>query len=101
MLQLLRLEHYPTEVLLYALLALLIVGFIVGYITDSVMGDSGFGPFGNGTLAIFGAFVGIYIRNNFFGRMDPGDIFVTGFFAAVAATLMLLLLGVAKHWVQD
>ncbi len=101
MLEALRLDHYPRDILLYVLLAVIICGFIVGYVTDIVMGDRGFGPFGNGTLAVFGAAVGIYIRNNFFGRMDPGDILITGVFASSSATLLLLLLGLAKHWVQD
>jgi uncharacterized membrane protein YeaQ/YmgE (transglycosylase-associated protein family) len=101
MLQLLRLDHYSSEILLFLLLAVLIGGFVVGFVTDSVMGDRGFGPFGNGTLAVLGAVVGIYIRNTFFGRMDPGDLLVTGIFASATATLLLLLLGVAKHWVQD
>ncbi len=101
MLQVLRLEQYSSEVLLFILLAVLIGGFVIGFVTDTVMGDRGFGPVGNGMLAMLGAVVGIYIRNTFFGRMDPGDLLVTGIFAAATATLLLLLLGVAKHWVQD
>jgi len=101
MLQLLRLEHYTSELLLIILFAVLIGGFVIGFVTDAVMGDRGFGPWGNGMLAMLGAIVGIYIRNTFFGRMDPGDLIVTGVFAAATATLLLLLLGVAKHWVQD
>ncbi len=101
MFEALRLDHYSTDILAYVFISVLIGGFVVGYITDAVMGDRGFGPFGNATLAVFGAAVGIYIRNNFFGRMDPGDILVTGVFAASSATLLLLLLGLAKHWVQD
>lgn len=101
MLQILRLDQYSSEMLLFIFLGILIGGFVVGFITDAVMGDRGFGPIGNGMLTMLGAIVGIYIRNTFFGRMDPGDLIVTGIFAAATATLLLLLLGVAKHWVQD
>lgn len=101
MLQYLHLSHYSTETLLLMALVIAGAGFVVGYITDVVMRDRGFGPVGNGLLAVLGAFTGIFIRNAYFGRMDPGDLFTTGFFAVVAATLLLLILGVAKHFVQD
>jgi Na+/melibiose symporter-like transporter len=101
MLQALNLSQYSSETLLFIFLAVGIGGFAVGYVTDVVMGDRGFGPFGNGFLAVFGAIIGIYIRNTFFGKMDPGDLFVTGIFAGAMATLMLLLVGVAKRFVQN
>lgn len=101
MFQILRIDQYSSETLIFIALAILIGGFVIGFITDAVMGERGFGPVGNGMLAMLGAVVGIYIRNTYFGRMDPGDIVVTGVFAAAAATLLLLIFGVAKHWVQD
>ena len=48
-----------------------------------------------------GAFIGVHVRNAYFGLTSPGDIAITAIFAAAAATLLLMLLGVAKHWVQD
>ncbi len=101
MLGLLQLDKYPSDVLMMIVFAVLIAGAVVGYVTDVVMGERGFGPFGNGLLVIFGAFVGIYLRNAYFGLMEPGDIAVTGIFAAASATLLLMLLGLAKHWVQE
>ena len=100
MIRTLGLQDYPSDALLFLLGCACLLGFVVGYITDSVMGDRGFGAFGNGMLAVFGAFVGVYIRNTFFVRMHPGDIVWTGLFAAAAATLLLLMLGVVKSWVQ-
>ena len=101
MLQLFAFGQYSSEMLLFMFLGVLIGGFVIGFVTDAVMGERGFGPIGNGMLAVMGAIVGIHIRNTFFGRMDPGDVLITGVFAAATATLLLLLLGVAKHWVQD
>lgn len=101
MLALLQLDKYPSDALMMIVFAILIAGAIVGYVTDTVMGNRGFGPFGNGMLVIFGAFIGIYLRNAYFGLMEPGDIAVTGIFAAASATLLLMLLGLAKHWIQE
>lgn len=101
MLQFLRLDHYSNETLLFLLFAVSIGGVVIGLVTDFVMRDRGFGPIGNGALAVLGIGVGIHIRNSFFGSMSPGDLALTGVFAAAAATLLLLILGVAKHWVQD
>ena len=101
MLDLLQLNGYSNQTL--GLLLCLVVGggLVVGFITDSVMGPRGFGAGGNAMLVILGAFVGIYIRNAYFGYMEPGHMAMTGAFAAASATLLLMLLGLAKHWVQD
>ncbi len=101
MLQFLRLDYYSSEMLLLLLLSVSIGGFVVGYITDAVMGGLGFGPFGNGLLAVLGAMIGVYVRNHFFARMEVGDVFITALFAAMTATLLLLLLGFIKNKVQD
>lgn len=97
----LGLGEYSGSLLLLLALGVCIAGMVTGYITDAVMGDRGFGPFGNGMLTVLGAAVGLYVRHTFFGRMSPGDVATTAIFAAAAATLLLLVLGVAKHWVQD
>ena len=101
MLKLMQLDHYSSDVLIMLVTAIIIVGMVVGYVTDIVMGDRGFGPVGNGLLVVLGAFAGIYLRNAYFGLMEPGDMAVTGIFAAASATLLLMLLGIAKHWVQE
>lgn len=101
MLQALRLDHYPTDTLMLIIFGIAIAGIAVGFVTDFVMKDRGFGAIGNGALIILGIGTGVYIRNVFFGAMSPGDFTLTGIFAAATATLLLLLLGVAKHWVQD
>ena len=100
MLKSLSLDHYSGDTLFMILLLACIGGTVVGYITDSVMGDRGFGPIGNGLLTVLGVVAGIYVRNTFFGRMEPGDLALTGIFAAIAATLLLLCLGVAKSLFQ-
>lgn len=101
MLELLRIQYISSDTLMLLALCIIGIGAVIGYITDSVMGERGFGPIGNGMLVILGAFVGIYIRHAFFRDMDPGDVAITGIFAAASATLLLMLLGLVKHWVQD
>ena len=101
MLEILQLDTYSNDTLTLMMVFVLIGGLAIGFICDRVMGDRGFGPAGNALLVIFGAFVGIYIRNAYFGNMDPGDMAMTGIFAAASATLMLMLLGVAKHFVTE
>jgi len=101
MLQLFGLDEYSPDMLAVIALAVAIAGFVIGYITDSVMSDRGFGPYGNGFLAILGGFTGIYTRHAFFGWLRGQEVLIIGSFAVATATLMLLLLGVAKHWVQD
>ena len=101
MLQLLGLDQYSPDMLAWIALGVAIAGLIVGYITDTVMSDRGFGPFGNGFLVVLGGFTGIYTRYAFFGWLRGQEVVIIGSFAVATATLMLLLLGVAKHWVQD
>lgn len=101
MFELLGLQEYAGDSIILLLLGVVVIGAAIGYITDIVMGDRGFGPLGNGLLTILGAAVGLYVRHSFFGTMQPGDAALTAVFAAASATLLLLLLGVVKHWVQD
>lgn len=101
MLELLKLHQYDSDVLTLLMFFVIIGSAAVGYVTDSVMGDRGFGPLGNASLIILGVFVGVYIRNAFFGLMKPGDIVTTAMFAAATATLLLMLLGVAKFWTRE
>ena len=101
MAEFLKLDQYPADVLWILTFLIIGGGTVVGYITDAVMGNRGFGPIGNGVLVIMGTFFGVHVRNAYFGLTSPGDIAITAIFAAAAATLLLMLLGVAKHWVQD
>jgi hypothetical protein len=101
MAEFLKLDQYPADVLWILTFLIIGGGTVVGYITDAVMGNRGFGPISNGVLVIMGTFIGVHVRNAYFGLTSPGDIAITAIFAAAAATLLLMLLGVAKHWVQD
>lgn len=97
----LSVDYYDNTELLFMLLTFSICGIVFGTVTDLVMKDRGFGVVGNGLLAMFGAFIGVYTREHFFGRMLTGDLMVTIISAACAATAILLILGVVKHWAVD
>jgi uncharacterized membrane protein YeaQ/YmgE (transglycosylase-associated protein family) len=101
MLQFLDPDNYSPQLLYLVVLGVVSAGIFAGYITDLIMGDRGFGFFGNGFLAILGAATGIYTRYAFFGWLRGQDMLVTGIFALAATILLLLLLGFAKNWVQD
>lgn len=92
---------YPLYVIVLAAVAAVIGGGIAGQLTDAVMGDAGFGAFGNAVLTILGVFIGVYVRTALFGRLYSKDLIVTSVFAAAAATAILLILGVVKHFMQD
>ena len=51
-------------------LGLLIASAIVGFTLDMLMHRQGFGPLLNAVLALLGAFLGLYLRFNYFLR-DP------------------------------
>lgn len=101
MLNIIDFDLYSIDFLALIALGVIIPGLIVGYITDTLMHDLGFGPYGNGFLAILGAGTGIYTRYTFFGWLQGQEILIITIFTTATATFMLLLLGLAKHWVQD
>ena len=100
MLQTLRIEQLSTDALILLTLLAIVAGAVIGYLTDVVMKDRGFGPFGNGLLAILGAAVGLHVRLTIFGTLKPGDIALTCIFATATATLMLLIFGVIKSFAR-
>ena len=54
MLQLLGLDQYSPDILAMIVLGVAIAGLVIGYITDLVMSDRGFGPYGNRLPGDFG-----------------------------------------------
>ena len=49
-------------------LGLFIILMAVGFFLDMLMHKQGFGPFLNAILALLGAFIGVYLRYNYFMR---------------------------------
>lgn len=98
MLEILALEQYSDETLMLLLITVVVGGGFIGFITDIVMGRRGFGPVGNGLLAILGCFFGIYARNSYVGHVFGNELAVTGGMAAATATAFLLIFGRMKHW---
>jgi len=47
-------------------LGLFVFSLIAGFITDNIMGRTGFGPFWNAVLVLGGVFGGVYLRYNYF-----------------------------------
>lgn len=100
MLHILGLENFDSVFLMAICIAILVGGAVVGYLTDMIMGERGFGPVGNGSLAILGAFFGIYARNAYFYRLHGDEMLITAVAAEICATALLLSLGFAKRWAQ-
>jgi uncharacterized membrane protein YeaQ/YmgE (transglycosylase-associated protein family) len=98
MLHALGLENFDSVFLMAVCIAILVGGAVVGYLTDVIMGERGFGPFGNGALAIMGALLGVYARNAYFYRLQGDEMLITAIAAEICATGLLLSLGFAKRW---
>jgi uncharacterized membrane protein YeaQ/YmgE (transglycosylase-associated protein family) len=100
-LAILGLQNFDSVFLLIVAIAALIGGAVVGYMTDMIMGERGFGPFGNATLAIFGAILGVYFRHAYFYRLYGDEVVITAVMAEVFATALLLCLGLVKRLTQS
>ncbi len=96
MLQLLDPSNYSLSMLAVIGFGVICGGSIAGYVTDMVMGERGFGFFGNASLAMLGCGSGIYTRHVFFGWWQGEETLIVGIFAASMATLILLLFGLVK-----
>ena len=99
--QKLELFGLSSDMLIMLLGVVIILASITGFITDMVMGDKGFGVVGNGILAIFGAAIGVLVRNALLGQMEKSDLMVTAFIAASTGTLILLVSGLIKSWISN
>ena len=88
---------YSASELVALCMVLGIGGAVLGYITDAVMGDRGFGPTGNGCLAIVGGVVGIHYRNFILGPVASQEAILIAVTAGASATAALLILGLVKQ----
>ena len=98
--ELLNMEGYSSDYFLLFLFIIILCSVMIGYVTDIVMGDRGFGPLGNGLLITLALIVGSYVRNAFFGTMLPGDFAFTTLFTAATATIILMAFGIFKGFVR-
>lgn len=66
--------------------------FITGWISDKILGYSGFGPIGNWLLLLCGAYVGLYCLNVYGYRLhwDPYLTVGVAFSAGFAMLVMLM-----------
>ena len=98
---LLRMEEMSTSTMSLIIAGVALCGLLIGAITDSVMGDRGFGAIGNGLLTLMGCVLGLYAEQALLGPAYVRDALMTGLFAAAGATAILMTFGLIKHWVQD
>jgi len=76
-------------------LAVFVGFFLIGFLLDYLMGRQGFGPYVNSGLALAGAWVGLYLRYNYFLpylRYEPYLSFTLLFGAPVSLILILSFL---------
>ena len=96
-LELLKLDLYSSEELFGLAVMAGVFGYAIGVVVDSIMARHGFGPFGNGFLAVLGCYVGIFARNAYISHAYGNDLAITGAMSASCATLMLMLFCMAKR----
>lgn len=94
-------DNLSQDVLLFGLFFVIAGSYAVGYVTDVVMGDHGFGPFGNSFLIALGGLTGFYAERQLMRNSHGDELMWATAFAAAGATVMLLTLGVVKHRIAD
>ena len=82
--------------LLMLLFVVTISSVVLGYLSDAIMGASGFGPIGNGLLIGLGGVVGVHYRTLVFGPVHSQQHYIIAFSAVGAATVLLLAFGLLK-----
>lgn len=86
--------------LLILLLFVAIAGVVMGFLTDALMRQQGFGPLGNGLIVTLGGVIGVYYRGLVFGPAAAQHSYAIAFSAVGAATLILLTVGIAKRFLK-
>jgi len=83
-------------VALQALLILIVVGAIAGWLAGQIVRGVGFGLVGNIVVGIVGAFIGTWVLNNLGIIFLPGII---GFIinATIGAVILLVIIGLVKR----
>ncbi len=83
------------------IMIMMIVGAAaVGWISDAIMGSSGYGVIGNAVLTLVGAFTGLAGWRHFVGPMLPRDMPYIMSAAGGGALAILLLLALFKRAVR-
>ena len=75
--------------------------FVLGVITDLILGERGFGKGFNGFIAFIGAFFALMIYSTIFGQFHKEHISTLILVVTAASTGVLLLAAFLKHWVID
>ena len=86
--------------ILFLLLFVSIAGVVMGFLTDALMRQQGFGPIGNGLIVTMGGVIGVYYRGLVFGPAASQHSYAIAFSAVGAATLILISFGLAKRFLK-
>jgi hypothetical protein len=73
----------------FLVLVLILAFFIAGYVVDGLMERRGFGPYGDGAVALAGLFMGLLVRGTYFPGISPYDPVLT--YAVTFVTMLALL----------
>lgn len=82
-----------TDVLIFVLTIILIFGFFLGHAMDGVLGDEGFGSYGNMFIIIIGFTAGIYVMHYLGMSLRDMRFAVGGGLAGAFALLASMVLG--------
>ena len=96
----LKLDMFSDSDLFIMAMIALTVSMILGLLADLLMGDRGFGPVRNAGVIMAGGFAGMVLRSLYY-PVPNSQLLVASVLAAIgAATLALVVAGVAKTLVQ-
>jgi uncharacterized membrane protein YeaQ/YmgE (transglycosylase-associated protein family) len=79
-----------------SLIIFLVVGLLAGWIASAVMGEGGFGLFGDIIIGVIGAFIGGYVFK-LLGISLPGGFIGDVIVAAIGAIILLFLVGLIRR----
>lgn len=99
MLQSLGFGSVSTDVLWAALLCLMVLALVVGFVSDSILGAVGFGLFGNSLLAFAGSLAALVALVRYGWEWVRPDVVSTSVTSLVGAFACVLLAAVLRRLV--
>jgi len=89
-----------SNMMILAIVAL-IFGFVLGLLSDVVMGHNGFGPLRNTIIILAGGAAGMMLRAAYYPVPDPMLLVATLVAAIVAATVALAIASLFKKFMMS
>jgi len=94
------LDYLDTSTFTGIMIMMVVAGVVAGWISDAIMGSSGYGMIGNSCLTLLGAFTGLAGWRHFIGPILPRDTTYIMATAGGCALAILVLFSLFKRAVR-